>query len=131
MERRMFLKASNLIFEKARELRNHPTRAESVLWNYLGQRPLGYKFRRQHPIADFVVDFYCHKLKLVIEADGDVHTEPEVAIKDKERQKYLESYGLTFLRFTNQEIEIAFESTKRKIEHNIINHPYHLRNYNR
>ncbi len=122
----MFLKAPNLIFEKARELRNHPTRAESVLWDYFGERPLGYKFRRQHPIADFVVDFYCHKLKLVIEADGGVHTDPEIAMKDDERQKHLESYGVTFLRFTNHEIETAFESVKGKIEYYITNHPAHL-----
>ena len=97
----MFLGASNLIFENAKSLRYNPTNAELVLWGYLKQRPLGFKFRRQHPIASFIADFYCHELKLIIEVDGAVRADSEVAINDMERQTFLEASGIHFLRFTN------------------------------
>lgn len=66
----MFYEANPLLFERAKYLRNHLTDAEMKLWGYLRMRPMGYKFRRQHPIGIYIVDFYCHALKLVIEADG-------------------------------------------------------------
>ncbi len=101
----MFLKASNLIFEKAKDLRNNPTHSEIVLWGYLKQRPLTFKFRRQHPIANYIVDFYCHELKLIIEVDGNIHANRKVLINDIERQTFLETNRLHFLRFTNNEVE--------------------------
>jgi len=117
----MFLKASNLIFEKAKELRRNPTHAEVLLWNYLRNNQLEYKFRRQHPIADYIVDLYCHELKLVIEIDGGVHSDYEVAIKDKERQDYLERHGLFFLRFTNDKVEKQMEQVIKEIQTYITN----------
>ena len=116
MEKKMFLRASRLIFERAKELRNEPTNAELVLWGYLKQRPLGFKFRRQHPIASFIVDFYCHELKLVIEGDGTVHADNEVAVEDIDRQKFLEENGILLLRFTNSEVEKHLETVVNKIE---------------
>jgi imidazole glycerol-phosphate synthase subunit HisF len=104
MKKKMFYGASNLLFEKAKELRENMTHAELVLWEYLRQHPLGFKFRRQHPLGIYVVDFYCHKLKLVIEVDGDVHGEREVQDADMERQRQLELDGLTVKRFTNEEV---------------------------
>src|ERR1700740_2687362 len=110
MEKKMFLKASNLIFENAKALRDNPTNAEMIMWGYLKNKSLGYKFRRQHPIADYIADFYCHELKMIIEVDGSIHVEHEVMIKDAERQKYLEEKGFCFLRFTNDDVEKRMET---------------------
>ena len=122
MEKKMFLKASNLIFENAKALRYSPTHAELVLWGYLKQRPLSFKFRRQHPIAQFIADFYCHELKLIIEVDGSVHADKEVIAKDIERQTFLEKKGIHFLRFTNNDIEKHLESVINKIENHLHSH---------
>lgn len=65
---------------------------------------MGYKFRRQHPVGIYVVDFYCHKLKLVIEVDGWVHQKEEVMEADVVRQRQLEREGLKVVRFTNEEV---------------------------
>jgi cyclase len=100
----MFFGASHLLFERAKELRGNMTEAEIVLWEYLRQHPLGYKFRRQHPLGIYIVDFYCHKLKLVIEVDGCVHGEKEVQEADVERQRQLKQEGLKLIRFTNEEV---------------------------
>ena len=100
----MFYKASPLIFEMARELRSQQTHAETILWEYLKTKPSGYKFRRQHPIGIYIVDFYCHKLKLVIEADGSIHNVKEVKEHDKERQIALEENNIKVIRFTNADI---------------------------
>ncbi|MEM8638826.1 MAG: endonuclease domain-containing protein [Cyanobacteria bacterium P01_G01_bin.54] len=92
----------NLI-NRAKELRQNPTPAEHKLWHgYL--RTFKYRVLRQRPIDHFIVDFYCAKLKLVIEIDGDSHFTPEAQVYDKERTQKLESYGLNVLRFTNHEV---------------------------
>lgn len=104
MKKKMFYGASNLLFEKAKELRENMTQAELVLWEYVRQHPLGYKFRRQHPLGIYIVDFYCHKLKLVIEVDGSIHDLQDVKDADAERQRQLEMDGLRIVRFTNEEI---------------------------
>jgi imidazole glycerol-phosphate synthase subunit HisF len=124
MKRRMFLGASNLLFKKAVELRNNMTYAELLLWGYLKTKPLDHKFRRQHPISQYIADFYCHSLKLVIEIDGEVHTDIEVANNDVLRQKHLESEGIRFLRFTNEQVEKHLEQVITTIENFIhINKP--------
>jgi very-short-patch-repair endonuclease len=65
--------ASHFVFELARELRRNMTDAENKLWNHLKHGVGGLKFRRQHPLKNYIADFYCHKLKLIIEADGGIH----------------------------------------------------------
>ncbi len=80
------------------------TDAENVLWGYLKAKPNGYKFRRQHPLGIYIADFYCHKLKLVIELDGSIHDNEEVKQNDAIRQKLIEEDGLTVIRFTNVQI---------------------------
>ncbi len=119
MEKKMFLKASNLIFEKARILRNNPTHAELMMWFYLKQKPPGHRFRRQHPISIYVADFYCHSLKMIIEIDGNVHAENEVRTNDETRQKNLEAEGISFLRFTNILVEKSLEKVISIIENYI------------
>jgi cyclase len=74
----MFSGAENLLFKRASELRKQQPFAEEILWNYLRTKPLGFKFRRQHPFSIYIVDFYCHQLKLAIEVDGSIHEVEEV-----------------------------------------------------
>lgn len=112
----MFLDATHKVFENARTLRANETNAEKLLWHYLRTRPLGYRFRRQHPISFYIADFYCHVLKLIIEVDGGIHNDVEVKRNDKLRQEELESAGIVFLRFTNEEVEQKLEDVQRKIE---------------
>lgn len=105
----MFYDATPLIFSRAKELRNNLTPAEIKLWSYLRTKPYGCKFRRQHPIGPFIADFYCHTLKLVIEADGSVHNRDEVQQADKAKQWSLETENIQVLRFTNSAITNQFE----------------------
>lgn len=94
----------DLLIERAREMRKHPTNAEALLWGELRKKKLaGYKFRRQHPIGSFIVDFYCPLKKLVIEIDGPIHRYQKVY--DETREDILNAKGCTVLRFTNQEVE--------------------------
>lgn len=88
----------------AREMRKDPTAAEGKLWQHLRRKQVsGYKFRRQHAIERFIVDFYCHEAGLVVEVDGPVHQ--YTAEEDAIRQEFLESLGLRVLRFTNEQVE--------------------------
>src|SRR5688572_19116963 len=125
MERKMFYNAGPLLFARAKELRNHLTHAEMVLWGYLKTKPFGYKFRRQHPLADYIVDFFCYRLKMAIEVDGPIHEQEENRQNDVERQKMIESFGVTVLRFTNAELmkesTIVFEEINSSIQHIINN----------
>ncbi len=89
----------------ARELRQRATEAEEKLWTLLRNRKLkGKKFRRQHPIAGYVADFYCHETKLVIELDGNFHTTQEAKVYDNLRTTMLNEMGITVLRFWNEEL---------------------------
>jgi cyclase len=104
MKKRMFLSASNLIFENASALRNNMTPAEMLLWGHLKGSQIGAKFRRQHPLGSYIADFYCHQHKLVIEIDGSIHLLPEIIQNDLEKQTFFASQGSTTLRFTNNEV---------------------------
>lgn len=115
MKRTMFAGADANLFERAKALRKTQTHAEELLWNYLKQKPLGYKFRRQHPLGNFILDFYCHSLKLVIEVDGSIHDIEEVAENDKIRDAALKNVGLTIMRFTNDEVEHHLEAVIQTI----------------
>jgi very-short-patch-repair endonuclease len=104
MKKKMFYGASALIFENARELRNNMTHAEHLLWGYLRTKPAGFKFRRQHPIGFYIADFYCDKLKLVIEVDGEIHEADEARLLDKVREENLLKDGLKVHRIKNKDI---------------------------
>src|SRR5690606_25291270 len=83
----------------SRQLRQKGTRAEALLWEHLRDRQLhGAKFRRQAVIGRFIVDFYCHEHRLVVELDGAVHDQPDIAAHDAERQEQLEAQGYRVLR---------------------------------
>jgi very-short-patch-repair endonuclease len=99
---------------KARDLRKNATVAEKILWNHLRNRQIeGYYFRRQHPYAFYILDFYCQKAELVIEIDGKIHL--ETTSYDKERTEFLESTGITVLRFKNEDVENKIEWVLKKI----------------
>ncbi|HEX4876974.1 MAG TPA: DUF559 domain-containing protein [Chitinophagaceae bacterium] len=104
------------LYQRARELRNSATFAENILWGYLRQKPQGYKFRRQHPYAIYILDFYCHSLKLVIEVDGSIHELKEVKENDGIRQKQLEDDGLKVVRYQNNMLEKTPELVFKEIE---------------
>ncbi|HLT46621.1 MAG TPA: endonuclease domain-containing protein [Rubricoccaceae bacterium] len=88
-----------------RDLRNHATRAEQALWRRLKGRALrGRKFRRQHGIGRYVVDFYCPSERLAVELDGAPHRDPLRAAYDAQRQRDLEALGIRVLRFENREV---------------------------
>ena len=101
----MYYGAGREMIEKARILRKNMTGAEKVLWERLRNKRLnGLVFRRQHPVEHFIVDFYCHQHKLVIEVDGSVHNIVEVSARDKGRTYEIEKFGLRVIRFTNDEV---------------------------
>lgn len=92
--------------ETRRHLRKNQTYTEKIVWMYLRNRQMdGYKFRRQYSVDKFVIDFYCPKLKLAIEIDGSVHNEPGQKEYDIKRQEHIETFGIKFLRLTNEEID--------------------------
>ncbi|MBP6023118.1 endonuclease domain-containing protein [Ferruginibacter sp.] len=98
-------------YENARDLRRVQTKAEAKLWQALRNgKVCDLKFRRQHAFDDYILDFYCHKMKLAIEVDGAVHNDPEVAAYDKVRTKNLNDNGITVLRFTNDDVEKNIKS---------------------
>ena len=88
-----------------KKLRSHGTSAEAFLWVYLQQRKLeGRKFRRQHSIANFIVDFYCAEEKLIIELDGLYHMNPTAEEKDAARTEKIEELGFKVIRFENRSV---------------------------
>jgi len=100
-----FYGASPEIFRRAKLLRGNMTEAEKALWQRLRKNQFnGLHFYRQHPIAKFIVDFYCHSKLFVIELDGGVHTKLEVSERDENRQLELEKLGLKVLRFKNDDV---------------------------
>jgi very-short-patch-repair endonuclease len=94
-----------------------------ILWNKLKDNPWGCKFRRQHPIHIFIVDFYCHRLKLVIEIDGGYHNEPDQILKDRERSELLEFQDLKIIRFSNEEVKYDIDKVVIKIQEKINSFP--------
>ena len=97
--------AKSDLFGYARAMRDNMTKAEMVLWEELKNRKLnGFKFRRQHPIHTYILDFYCHEFKLVIEIDGDYHLEKYQKWYDEDRTAFLKEVGLTEVRFTNNQV---------------------------
>ena len=89
----------------AKELRNNMTYGEIALWREIKGKKLGARFSRQIPIDQYIVDFYCKELYLVIEVDGSIHFAEGQEEKDKKRQKRLESLGLHILRFSDLDVQ--------------------------
>ena len=103
--------------EIARKLRQNMTRTEILLWQRLrGKQVCGYDFDRQRPIDEYIVDFYCKKLKLAIEIDGTSHDSEAAQEQDAYRQSRLESLGVHFLRFRDEDILYRIEDVLQAIE---------------
>ncbi len=99
----MYYGATPVTLIKAKQLRERMTPAERILWEKLRNKQIcGVRFRRQHPIEIFIVDFYCHAAKLVIEIDGGIHNKTK--IYDAMRTKEIEKYDIFVLKYTNVEI---------------------------
>lgn len=101
------------------------TYCEKIMWIHLRRKQLGHRFLRQYSVDQFVIDFYSPEIKFAIELDGSVHNNPEQKDYDVKRQKYLETFGITFIRVTNEEllananmafarIEVAIKKLKQK-----------------
>ena len=98
----------------ARQMRHDPTPAERPLWEAIrGRRMAGFKFRRQHAIGRFIVDFYSPQAGLVVEVDGPIHEYTEE--EDTIRERFLESLGLTVLRFSNEEVLTALDAVLDRV----------------
>ena len=104
------------LFRLALSHRNNPTESESILWEHLRKfRSEGFIFRRQHPVDIFIADFYCHKLKLVIEIDGEYHFRDNSLEYDDSRTGELERFGISVIRFKNEEVLNNCEAVLSKI----------------
>ena len=105
----------------AKELRNNSTKSEIKLWKYLkGKQMMGYDFHRQRPIDEYIADFFCHKLKLVIELDGFTHRFEEVTQRDVKKENKLSEFGITVLRFSDDQVINDIYNVLKVIENYII-----------
>lgn len=107
------------ILTRARELCHPQTPAEATFWCALRNRNFGYKFRRQHPIGPFIIDFYCAEVKLCIEVDGSSHFEENKQEYDAARTAYLESHGYHMFRCTNDDNRYNIHAVIAEIENSI------------
>ena len=107
-------RTTKAIQERARELRREQTPSERKLWSHLRLKQLGgFKFRRQHAMGSYIVDFYCPARSLVVEIDGESHADREAY--DAERTTWLEEQGLRVIRFTNREVHFEIEVVLEEI----------------
>src|SRR5258705_13875230 len=107
------------IFQIAERLRREMTAAEKIVWDRVCKKQLGVRIRRQHPVWQFIADFYCHEVKLVIEIDGGIHLHSENKEYDISRDIILKKFQIEILRFTNDEVtnepDLVIEKIKRTI----------------
>lgn len=120
MKTNMYHGASPRLFGISRTLRNQPTPAEEVLWERLRDKRIGEKFRRQHPVSHYIVDFYCHALKYVIETDGPIHLEPSQQLEDQHQDADLTSLGIHVQRFTNNQVLHDTDTVMLEIENTMM-----------
>lgn len=103
----------------ARDLRKQGIKSEIILWKKISRKVLGVEFHRQVPLLEYIVDFYCHELRLAIEIDGLTHSFDDVIQNDIIRQQELEAYDVTFLRFSATEMHNNLEGVIISIENKI------------
>jgi len=108
----------NQLLVARRELRNNATKEENAIWLRLKNKNLGFKFRRQHSIGKFILDFYCPIKKLGIEIDGRQHLSNKEY--DKERNDYLNSFGVKIIRFSNDKINNDLDEVIMIIQEKLI-----------
>jgi very-short-patch-repair endonuclease len=115
--------------ELARQLRNNSTKAEIILWLKLkGKQMYGYDFHRQKPIDNYIVDFFCYELMLAIEVDGYSHQLEDVYFKDIKKENRLNEFGISVLRFTDDQVLKEMSNVIRAIEFYIEEYGRHTPN---
>ena len=115
------------IMTAAREMRKQPAPAENALWQRIRRRQIhNVKFRRQHSIAGFIVDFVSIEHKLIIEVDGAIHEQTDQQAYDAERQAILEAIGFRVLRFTNAEVLQATDAVAKVIGETLNDIRHHM-----
>jgi very-short-patch-repair endonuclease len=98
-----FLYNNKTLKERRQELRNNQTEAEKLLWKFISKNQIcGFRFLRQYGVGPYILDFYCPKIRLGIELDGEIHKEK--ILYDKDREKYLESLDIKIIRFQNDDV---------------------------
>ncbi len=107
-----------------RSLRKNMTTAEQLLWQSLRRDQLGVRFRRQHGIGRYIVDFYCRQARLVIEVDGLIHQRDAIKANDQEKDDYIKALGLKIVRFTNDEIQDSVHSVVQRINEVVSKAPF-------
>ena len=110
-----------LLKDFARFNRHEMTESETVLWNALRKLRIGVRFRRQHPIGDYIADFICISAKLVIEVDGGYHQESLQQELDQQRTLFLESKGYRVIRIKNEEISNDLNEVVMRIKTEVLN----------
>src|ERR1700744_1838651 len=121
--RRKLIPYNPKLKELAKRLRNDSTLGEVLLWKELNNKQMfGYDFHRQKPLLDYIVDFYCYELNLIIEIDGQYHNHIEIYELDLLRENELKEYNLTIMRFTEQEVRKDMVNVLRTIENYILNY---------
>jgi very-short-patch-repair endonuclease len=121
--RRTLIPYKPYLKDLARKLRNDSTLGEVLLWKELNNKQFyGYDFHRQKPLLNYIADFYCYELELIIEIDGQYHNYEEQYKLDLSREKELEAYNLTILRFTEQEVRKDMFNVLRVIEEHLLQH---------
>ena len=117
MVRRKIIPYNSKLKGLARNLRNNSTFSEIILWHELkGKKMRGYDFHRQKPLLNYIADFYCCELYLVIELDGITHIFDEVAERDERKERDLSKFGIKVLRFYDDEVLKDMENVLREIE---------------
>jgi very-short-patch-repair endonuclease len=112
----MFFEASANIFAYAKYMRSHMTPAEFKVWNFLkGNNLMGVRFRAQHPMGVYIADFFCYKINLVIEIDGEIHKTKSFKEHDSERSLDLKNWGIDVIRFTNYQVMNRFDFVQNEI----------------
>jgi very-short-patch-repair endonuclease len=120
IEKPMYYGAKPETFKAARILRKRMTLPEKLLWEKLNRKQIsGVRFRRQHPIDFFIVDFYCHEAKLVVEIDGEIHNSSKEY--DDGRSAEMERYSIKVIRFTNKEVEEDIDNVINRVKSEIKN----------
>jgi len=98
------------------DLRGRMTKSEVILWKHIQNNSLGFRFRRQHGIGNYIVDFYCPKLKLSIEVDGLTHAEDEVFEKDQRKEKFIKANNIILKRYSDNQIFNDLDNTLMDLE---------------
>jgi very-short-patch-repair endonuclease len=121
--KRKFIPYNNNLKQLARNLRNDSTVGEILLWKELKNKQMyGFDFHRQKPLLNYIVDFYCFELGLIIEIDGHYHDHEEQYQLDIKREIELASYDLTILRFTELEVKKDMFNVLRAIKKHVLEH---------